>query len=175
MFLAEGFEETEAIGALDVIKRAQIEIKTVGIGGLQIEGAHGVSVIADVEEKDLLLDDVRGVILPGGMPGTINLEKSKTVIESIKKCYGENALIAAICAAPMILGNLGILDGKRAVCYPGFEKYLKGAKIGDGLTAADKNIITAKGAGAAMLFGAEIVNFFKEGAGDRILAEMQHI
>ncbi len=175
MFLAEGFEETEAIGALDVIRRAQIEIKTVGIGGLEIEGAHGVKVVADIEEKDVSPSNIEGVILPGGMPGTTNLEKNKTVIDAVKICNEKNALVAAICAAPMILGKLGILNGKKAVCYPGFEKYLEGAKIEEGLVAVDKNIITGKGAGAAMLFGAAIVNFFKDGVGDRLLSEMQHI
>ena len=174
MFLAEGFEETEAIGALDVIRRAHIEIRTVGIGGLEIEGAHGIKIIADIEKKDFSPSDIEGVILPGGMPGTTNLEKNKTVIDAVKICNEKKALIAAICAAPMIFGKLGMLDGKKAVCYPGFEKYLEGAEISEEPVAVDNNIITGKGAGAAMLFGAAIVNFFKSGVGDKILSEMQH-
>ncbi len=175
MFLADGFEETEAIGALDVIRRAEIPIKTVGINGVKVTGAHGVSVFADVDKNEIDFDALDGIILPGGMPGTINLQKDETVIKAIKLCAEKQALIAAICAAPMILGELGLLCGKAAVCYPGFEKHLVGAKKSGELVSVDGNIITARGAGAAMLFGAEIVNFFKNGLGNKILKEMQHM
>lgn len=174
MFLAEGFEETEAIGALDVIRRAEIPVKTVGVTGSKVTSAHGISILADIDKAEIDFENLDGVILPGGMPGTTNLQKDETVIKAVKACAEKRALVAAICAAPMIFGELGLLDGKKAVCYPGFEKYLKGAKTEDKSVVTDENIITAKGAGAAMLFGAEIVNFFKEGAGDKILAEMQH-
>ncbi len=175
MFLADGFEETEAIGTLDVIRRAEIEIATVGLNQDMIKGSHGVLIKADVEKAEIDLENIDGVILPGGMPGTTNLQNDETVINTIKYCAERKLLVAAICAAPMVLGQLGILEGKKAVCYPGFEKYLKGAEILDKLVAVDGNIITGKGAGASMLFGAEIVNFFKPEAGVEILKQMQHI
>ncbi len=174
MFLAEGFEETEAIGALDVIRRAEIEIRTVGVTGKTVTGSHGVEIVADIlpEEKDY--SSMEGVILPGGMPGTTNLFEDERVVLAVKSCFETNRLIAAICAAPMIFGQLGLLRGKKATCYPGFEKYLEGAEVVDASCTADGNVICGRGAGAAMLFGAEIVNFFKKGEGEKILAQMQH-
>ena len=175
MFLAEGFEETEAIGSLDVIRRAGIEIKTVGVSGKEVCGSHGVSVIADIEMSDISFDDMRGVILPGGMPGTTNLQNDESVKKCILYCAENDLLVAAICAAPMVLGELELLNGKNAVCYPGFEKYLKGAKICNDGAVMDGNIVTGKGAGASMLFGAKIVDFFMPGKGAEILEQMQHI
>ena len=175
MFLANGFEETEAIGCLDVIRRAQIEIKTVGISGKEITGSHGVCVVADLGADEISFDGLDGVILPGGMPGTTNLQADETVINAVKFCAEQGKLVAAICAAPMILGQLGILEGKMAVCYPGFEEHLKGATVdANALVAIDGNIITGRGAGAAMLFGARIADWFKAGAGQDILDQMQH-
>ncbi len=175
MFLANGFEETEAIGCLDVIRRAQIDIKTVGVGGKEITGSHGVSVVADICIDEISFDGLEGVILPGGMPGTTNLQSDERVINAVKFCAEHDKLIAAICAAPMIPGELGLLEGKMAVCYPGFEEHLKGATIdSNALVAIDKNVITGKGAGAAMLFGARVADWFKAGAGQEILDQMQH-
>ncbi len=175
MFLANGFEETEAIGCLDVLKRAKIDICTAGIGGKQITSSHGVAVIADILAEDVNWENIDGVILPGGMPGTTNLQKDETVIKAVKMCNEKGALVAAICAGPMVLGGLGILNGKDAVCYPGFEEYLTGAKVKCDLVVADGNVITAKGAGASMLFGAKIVDWFKPGMGREILDQMQHV
>ena len=175
MFLANGFEETEAIGCLDVIKRAGIDIKTVSIeSGQAVKGSHGISVNADIMKSEIIKEDCEGVILPGGMPGTLNLEKDELVKELITYCYEKNKLIAAICAAPMIFGKMGLLNGKKATCYPGFEEHFAGGKYtGDAVCVSD-NIITGKGAGAAMLFGAEIVNYFEKGRGYELLMEMQH-
>ena len=174
MFLADGFEETEAIGSLDVIRRAGIEIKTVGVSGKEVCGSHGVKVVADIEISDVSFEDMQGVILPGGMPGTTNLQNNEEVKKSILYCAENKLLIAAICAAPMILGGLGVLKGKNAVCYPGFEKYLDGATLCVDGAVMDGNIVTGKGAGASMLFGAKIVDFFMQGKGEEILAQMQH-
>ncbi len=174
MFLAEGFEETEAIGSLDVVRRAGIEIKTVGVTGDTVCGSHGVAVRADISKDQISFDGMTGVILPGGMPGTLNLQKDETVQKAIAYACEKGLMLGAICAAPMIFGELGILEGKNAVCYPGFEEHLKGAKVKDCLCVTDGNIITAKGAGASMLFGAEIVNYFKPGEGGQILEQMQH-
>ncbi len=174
MFLADGFEETEAIGCLDVLRRAEIQTQTVGIGGKKITGSHGISVIADIEEGQIDYDAIDGVILPGGMPGTLNLQANESVINAIEYCAENGKLVAAICAAPMILGKMGILKGKKATCYPGFEEFLEGAEIENSFVAIDGNIVTAKGAGASMLFGARIADWFKAGAGQDVLDMMQH-
>ena len=174
MFLAEGFEETEAIGALDVIRRAGIEIKTVSIGDMLVCGAHGVSVKADILKDEIDASQMSGVIVPGGMPGTTNLQKDEVVQNALALCMDKGLLVGAICAAPMILGEGGFLKGKNAVCYPGFEKHLSGATIKSDLCVTDGNIITAKGAGAAMIFGGAIVDYFKKGEGREILDTMQH-
>ncbi len=174
MFLANGFEETEAIGCLDVLRRAGIEAKTVTIGEKQVTGSHGVAIEADMNADDLDFDAIDGVILPGGMPGTTNLQADERVISAVEFCAENGKLVAAICAAPMILGQLGILKGKKAVCYPGFEEHLEGAEVDLSFVAIDGNIITARGAGASMLFGARIADWFKEGAGQEILDQMQH-
>ncbi len=175
MFLADGFEETEAIGALDVIRRAGIDIKTVSVGDELVCGAHGVSIKADILKADVDFAGMSGIILPGGMPGTTNLQKDEVVQRSIKHCDAYGLLMAAICAAPMVLGEAGVLQGKTAVCYPGFEEHLKGATVSEELYTVSGNAICAKGAGASMIFGAKIVDYFKPGEGNRILAAMQHI
>ncbi len=174
MFLAEGFEETEAIGTLDVIRRAGIEIKTVGISGKEVCGSHNVRVVADIEASEVSFVDMQGVILPGGMPGTTNLQNNEIVKKSILYCAENELLVAAICAAPMVLGGLGVLNGKKAVCYPGFEQYLEGAKLCNDGAVQDGNIVTGKGAGASMLFGAKIVDIFLPGKGAEILEQMQY-
>lgn len=162
MFLADGFEETEAIATADVLLRAGLELKTVGIGGSQITGSHGIKIECDLCESRVSTDDdISAVILPGGMPGTNNLQDSHVVMSFIDFAAKNNILICAICAAPKILGAAGLLEGKKAVCYPGFEDELKGAKLQKSSVCRDGNIITAKGAGAAIEFGLEIVKALK--------------
>ncbi len=176
MFLAEGFEETEAIGSLDVIRRGQIDIQTVSIGNEHIVcGNHGIKVEADILKEDIDFKKMTGIILPGGLPGTTNLQKDDVVQMAINHCKANNLLICAICAAPMVLGEAGVLEGKDAVCYPGFEGHLKGANIKDELCTWDGNVICGKGAGAAMLFGAKIVDYFKAGEGSKILDSIYHM
>ena len=120
IFLAEGFEEIEALTPLDLLRRAGVDVKTVGIGGKRVVGSHGIAVEADIDENEVS-GPLDMIILPGGMPGTKNLMASETVMTAIHHAVQENAFIAAICAAPMILGKLGMLKGAEAVCYPGFE------------------------------------------------------
>ena len=158
MFFADGFEEVEAIAALDVIRRAGIDIESIGIGSKEITGSHGITVICDKEDSDIITsDDLEGIILPGGMPGTMGLINSNVVDSFIDYCVSKDLLICAICAAPMILGRKGILDGRNAVCFPGFEDELKGATISDEYVCTDGKIITAKGMGSAVNFGLAIV------------------
>lgn len=154
VFLANGFEETEAIVTIDILRRSEAEVVTVGIGDDVIIGAHGIAVVPDITEEQLILSDkVDMIVLPGGMPGTLNLEKSRAVRESIEYCAENGRYIAAICAAPSIIGKMGLLKGKKAVCFPGFEDFLEGAEIVSNLAVQDGNIITAKGPGAAIEFG----------------------
>ncbi len=162
MFFANGFEEVEAIAALDVIRRAQIEIKSVGINDKIITGSHGISIVCDMMAADISdFGNVDGIILPGGMPGTTNLFENDTVHEVIDFCSANNKLLCAICAAPLILGRKDLLAGKKAVCFPGFEDELKGASVSDEFVCTDGNVITAKGMGSAVNFGVEIVAYFK--------------
>lgn len=158
MFFAEGFEEVEAIAALDVIRRAGIDIMSVGVGSETITGSHNISVICDTTADKIIFDDsVYGIILPGGMPGTTNLMNNHVVDKFIDLCYENNKLICAICAAPMILGRKGLLEGREAVCFPGFEDELKGAVLSSEYVCNSDKIITAKGMGSAVNFGLEIV------------------
>ncbi|MBR4035054.1 MAG: DJ-1/PfpI family protein [Clostridia bacterium] len=156
MFLANGFEEIEALLPLDLMRRAGLEVRTVGIGGLDITGSHGITVKADMLDTALSDSAPECVILPGGMPGTKNLDASAVVHKALDDALASEALICAICAAPMVLGKRGILCGKNATCFPGFEEYLEGAKVG-GRVVRDGRVITAIGMGAALEFGIEIV------------------
>ena len=161
MFLANGFEEVEALCPLDVMRRAGLDVRTVGIGGTAITGAHGITVHADMGEEDwaatVAENPIDAVILPGGMPGSTNLDRSVTVSDALKMADEQSAVIAAICAAPFILGKRGLLRGRRATCYPGFEEYLEGAAEIGGKVIRDGNIITATGMGVALEFGLELV------------------
>ena len=157
MFLAEGFEEIEALCPLDLLRRVGVDVKTVGVGSKTVCGAHGIRVLADMCEDDLISFDADMIILPGGMPGTLNLDASKSVHKAIDAAVQNGSYIAAICAAPSILGNLGLLCGKEAICYPGFEDRLVGAKISDRRVVVDGKIITAARMGVALDFGLVLV------------------
>ncbi len=175
MFFADGFEEVEAIAALDVIRRAGIEIKSVGIGSKSVKGSHNIEIVCDLTESDVLPDiNLSGIILPGGMPGTTNLMESQVVNNFIDYCSEKQLLICAICAAPMILGRKGLLNGCKAICFPGFENELTGAIISDDFVCTDHNIITAKGMGSAINFGLAVVAYVQgKDMADRLKATLQ--
>ena len=161
VFLADGFEEIEALFPVDLMRRAGLPVTTVGIGKKEITGSHGITVSADICDENITLEQIDLIFLPGGMPGTKNLNESATVRRAVDAALEQNAYIAAICAAPMILGERGLLNGKRAVCYPSFEKYLLGATASeDARLVTDGKIITAKGMGVACDLGLEIVKIF---------------
>ena len=144
VFIADGFEETEAVATIDILRRAGAKTVTVGIGGKK-------------EEIQIILKRrLEAVVLPGGMPGTVNLEKSETVRSAVRYAYDNGKYICAICAAPSILGHLGLLMGRNAVCFPGMESELTGASVPDKFVCTDGKIITAKGPGASIAFGLEI-------------------
>lgn len=175
MFLADGFEETEALVTLDMMRRADIDVKTVGIGKNEITGTHNICVKADISENDILFDNCDGIILPGGMPGTENLYNSEKVIKALMYCADKNLLIAAICAAPIIPGRKGLLKGKKAVCFPGFEDELLGAEVCNIPCKKTDNIITAKGAGCVFEFSHQIIQYIKNRAvADNVIRTIQH-
>lgn len=157
VFLANGFEEIEALAVVDVLRRAELDVLTVGVGEDFVIGSHQIPVAADISEKSLVLDEkVQAIVLPGGMPGTLNLEKSPIVQKAIDWAIENDKLICAICAAPSILGHKGLLDGKNATCFPGFQEELFGANVVKDFVVRDGNIITAKGMGSAIEFGLQI-------------------
>lgn len=172
VFLANGFEETEALIPVDMLRRCELEVITVGVGGQVIKGSHGISVITDITDGDISLDDnLQMIILPGGMPGTLNLEASKQVQKAIDYCMKYDKYIAAICAAPSILGHKNILIDKKATCYMGFETQLNGAVILNEKVCTDDKIITSRGAGTALEFSFEIIKHLISEEKSNILKE----
>lgn len=174
VFLAEGFEEIEALATVDVLRRAELPVQTVGVGGDWICGSHGMRIQTDIREEDVELAKAQVIVLPGGMPGTRNLEASADVQRALDYMTENDRCIAAICAAPSILGHRGQLNGKRATCFPGFEKDCAGAVMLDEPAVADGRIITGKGAGAAIDFALTIVEQLKgRSVSDALRAAMQ--
>ena len=158
VFLADGFEEIEAITPVDVLKRAGLNVQTVSVMEEQtVIGAHGIPVVADKMFADIDLDNAEMLLLPGGLPGATNLDAHQGLSDMIMSFASEGKPLAAICAAPLVFGNRGLLQGKKATCYPGFESYLTGAEYTAALVETDGNFITAKGPGAAMDFAFAIV------------------
>lgn len=163
MFCADGVEEVEALATLDILRRANLAVTTVGIPGKTVSGPHNIRFEADItlsefEKKERTAE---AVILPGGGVGTETLANNKTVCDFVKKTAAEGGYLCAICAAPSVLGRLGLLSGKKATCYPGFEQYLRGAEVKTCKVVADGKFITAKGMGAATEFGLEIIKALK--------------
>ena len=158
--LADGFEEIEALAVVDILRRGGIDIMTVSVtSDISVTGAHGISVNADITIDDIA--DFDGIFLPGGYPGYENLEKNDDVILLLKNAYNDNKLIAAICAAPSIIGKLGFLKGRSACCFPSFEKHLIGANVSFEKVCVSDNIITSRGAGTAHELAFTIVKILK--------------
>ena len=170
VFLANGFEETEAITPIDMLRRCGKKVITVGVTGKVVTGSHNISVACDITIDETVTDGLEMIVLPGGMPGTKNLAANARVAELIRFCNDRNILIGAICAAPSVLGEMGLLDGKKAVCYPGFEDALKGAEVLTVPAVRDGNIITARGAGAALEFSYELISALIDNAAAEKLA-----
>ncbi len=158
VFLADGFEEIEGLTVVDLLRRAGLEVKTISImGRREVTGSHQITVLADCQYEEASLEEAEAVVLPGGMPGTLRLGEHKGVTETVMKFYQEGKLVAAICAAPSVLGSLGILKGRSATCYPGFEEKLLGADTTGGKVEISDNVITGKGMGAAIPFGLALI------------------
>ena len=172
VFLAEGFEEVEALTPVDLLRRSGKEVQLVGVGGNVIRGSHGIAVQTDITTNEMVLGgDLEMIVLPGGMPGTLNLEHSDAVQTAIDFCADRGLWIGAICAAPSILGHKGLLDGREAIAYPGFETQLSGASISTHSVAQDGKFITAQGAGAAAAFGLKLAEVFVGKAKAQALAD----
>ncbi|SFG36836.1 DJ-1 family glyoxalase III [Prevotella sp. KH2C16] len=162
-FLADGFEDIEALAPVDILRRGGVDIKTVSVTGSEFaESAHGVTFKADLKFEDADLGDADMLLLPGGMPGAKNLLEHHGVRDALTAQCESGKRIGAICAAPMVLGYLGILKGKRATCYPGFEQYLKGAEYTHELVTVDGNIITGEGPAAALPYAYKILAILKD-------------
>ncbi|MBR2589872.1 MAG: DJ-1/PfpI family protein [Clostridia bacterium] len=157
VFLADGFEIIEALAPVDMLGRAKLNVKTVGVTGKTVKSSGGIEVVADLELSQLSTDDLQMIILPGGMPGTINLEASETVQSYIDYCAENNIYIASICAAPSILAHKGLLNNKTATCFPSFADDLKNACYVAGGVRQDGKYITAAGAGVCIEFGLKCV------------------
>jgi len=163
VMLAEGFEEVEALTIVDLLRRAQLPVYTVSVTGRrQVDGAHGVAVIADKVFEDIDFSEVRMIILPGGMPGTTNLLNYDPLTVVLKQFAAEDRRLGAICAAPMVFAEHGILSGKKATIYEGMEEHLKDAVLTKGTVVRDGNILTSKGPGTAMDFALALIAFLAD-------------
>ncbi|MDR1627484.1 MAG: DJ-1/PfpI family protein [Oscillospiraceae bacterium] len=163
VFLANGFEELEAIAPIDILKRAKLDVKTVGVSEEEtVKSSFGLIVKTDIQIENISTENLKAIILPGGLPGTTNLYNNAKIHEVINHCVKNNILIGAICAAPTILGKAGLLKGKKACCYPGCEEELKGAILSQGdPVCTDGNIVTSKGPGTAIEFGFALLEYLK--------------
>lgn len=158
VFFAPGFEDLEALAPVDILRRAGLAVKTVSITGEKIvESAHGVGMCTDILLDEVEWESAELLVLPGGLPGATNLDACAPLREGLKKQNEAGRPVAAICAAPLVLGHLGILQGRRATCYPGFEGELTGATYTASLVERDGNVVTGKGPGAALAFGYELL------------------
>lgn len=165
VFLANGFEEMEALGITDILRRGGIEVTTVSItADPVVTGSHKIPVTADSTLEKVTLDGVDALILPGGIPGATNLNDSEPVKEALLQQYREGRIVAAICAAPLVLGGLGLLKGRNATCYPGFEPKLIGATVTGEAVEVSDNIITGKGPGLVINFALTLVAAIKNEA-----------
>lgn len=163
VMLAEGFEEVEALTMVDLLRRAELPVYTVSImEGAEVCGAHGIPVKADLLFEEVNFEDVRMILLPGGMPGTTNLMAFTPLTNMLKQFASEDRPLGAICAAPMVLASCGILSEKKATIYEGMEEHLKDAVWTEGNVVKDGNILTSKGPGTAMDFALALIGFLTD-------------
>lgn len=157
VLLADGFEEIEALTPVDMLRRAGLEVKTVGVMGMTPVGAHGIKVFCDASPEEIDLSSVTMAVFPGGMPGATNLDASEYTDKVIPAVQKNGGHLAAICAAPLVLGRRGLLSGKSATCFPGFEHELIGASVTDADFVTDGNITTGRGMEYSLPFAKELV------------------
>ena len=173
MLLGTGFEETEAIAPLDLLRRAGIQVATVGLNGKVIYGSHKIGVEADIEISQLDLTTLEGIILPGGLGGVASIRGCQAAMDAIRFAWDNGKLTAAICAGPTVLADLGITDGKNATCYPGCEGQMGSANMVGAAAVTDGNLITGTSAGCAVPFGLALIAYLKgQEEADRIAAQI---
>ena len=173
MLLGTGFEETEAIAPLDLLRRAGVEILTVGLNGKVIRGSHGICVEADIEISQLDLTNLEMIILPGGLGGVASIRACKEAMEAVRFAWENGKYTAAICAGPTVLADLGITDGKNATCYPGCEGQMGTANMVEAAAVTDGKLITGTSAGCAVPFGLALIAALKgQAEADRIAAQI---
>lgn len=171
IFLAPGFEEGEALVPLDILRRAGQAVQTVGVREKMITGSHGIRVECDITIEEAVTDGLEMVILPGGLPGTRHLQQDADVGRLVDYAFQNDLWVGAICAAPSVPGSRGLLRGRRATCYPGFEEECAGAEMTGAFLEADGRLITAKGMGVATEFGLKLAGCLAGEAGaERIRA-----
>ena len=161
VLLADGFEEIEAITSIDVLRRAGLNTKTLALRDAKVTGANNVAIEADSLLSDEMSSQFDMIVLPGGLPGAEHLRDDARVIEMVSKHYKAGKHVAAICAAPIVLGKAGILEGKMATCYPSFEKQLIGANVSEERVVVDGKIITSRGPGTSLEFALTLVKELK--------------
>lgn len=161
MLLGTGFEETEAIAPLDLLRRAGIEVATVGLNGKIIKGSHGIGVEADLEIGEIDLTNLEMIVLPGGLGGVASIKASQAALDAVRFAWENGKYVAAICAGPTILAQLGITDGKNATCYPGCESQMGSANMVSAAAVTDGKVITGTSAGCAIPFGLALIAALK--------------
>lgn len=157
VYFATGYEEVEALSVVDILRRGNIEVIMVGVDGKTVESSHKVSINMDATIDEINHDEIDMMILPGGMPGVTNLAANEILVKHLKSFKEQGKWLAAICAAPSILGNIGLLAGEKGICYPGFEDKLLQCEVIDERVVVSGKIITAVGAGAALDFGYKVL------------------
>ena len=158
VLLGTGFEEMEAIAPIDLLRRAGIEVKTVGVTGKTVYGSHGIGVVADILPEDMELDAMEMIVLPGGLGGVASTRASKPALDALRYGWDQGRFVAAICAGPTVLADLGITDGRNATCYPGCEGQMGSANMQPGAAAVrDGKLITGTSAGCAIPFALELI------------------
>ncbi len=162
MLLGTGFEETEAIAPLDLLRRAGVQVLTVGVNGKTVYGSHGIGIEADITLEELDLTNLEMIILPGGLGGVASVRASEGAMNALRFAGENGKFVAAICAGPTVLADLGITDSKCCTCYPGCEAQMGSAKMVENKAALrDGNLITGTSAGCAVAFGLELIAALK--------------
>ncbi len=176
ILLGKGFEEVEAVAPADILRRGGVKTEFVSVGQKSVSGAHGITVTADITIDKLNLFDADMIIVPGGLGGVESIEGSKAAMETVRKAFETGIPLGAICAGPRVLGKVGALKGKNAVCYPGMDEQMGGAVIDNSrMACTDGNIVTGRGPGAAIAFGLEVLKFMKgEAAAAKVAREMTY-
>ena len=173
MLLGTGFEETEAIAPLDLLRRAGVEVQTVGLNGKVIYGSHGIGVEADMEIGEMDLTKLEMIILPGGLGGVTSIRAGQAAMDAVRFAYEHDKYTAAICAGPTVLADLGIVDGRKATCYPGCEAGMGSAIMVESAAVTDGKLITGTSAGCAVPFGLALIAALKgQEEADRIARQI---